>query len=89
MDMWSDPNMSPFMAVTAHWIEGVEEETASGTKLNLRLRSDLIGFKNLPGRHTGEHMAHAFLHITDRLKITNKVSFIIIIYNFSKLTLQN
>jgi len=74
------------MAVTAHWIKGVEEETASGTKLNLRLRSDLIGFQNVPGRHTGEHMAHAFLHITDRLKITNKVSFIIIIYNFSKLT---
>ena len=86
VDMWSDPNLSPFMAVTAHWIEGVEEETASGMKLNLRLRSDLIGFQNVPGRHTGEHMAHAFLHITDRLKITNKVSFIIIIYNFSKLT---
>jgi hypothetical protein len=26
MDMWSDPNLSPFMAVAAHWIEGVEEE---------------------------------------------------------------
>jgi hypothetical protein len=86
MDMWSDPNLSPFMAVTAHWIEGVEEETASGTKLNLKLRSDLIGFQNVPSRHTGEHMAHAFLHITDHLKVTNKVSFIIIIYNFSKLT---
>ena len=86
MDMWSDPNLSPFMAVMAHWIEGVEEETASGTKLNLRLRSDLIGFQNVPGCHTGEHMAHAFLHITDRLKVTNKVSFIIIIYNFLKLT---
>ena len=81
MDMWSDPNLSPFMAVTAHWIEGVEEETANGMKLNLRLQSDLIGFQNVPGCHTGKHMAHAFLHITDHLKITNKVSFIIIIYN--------
>jgi hypothetical protein len=73
MDMWSDPNLSPFMAVTAHWIEGITEETAQGSTLCLKLRTDLVGFQRVPGRHSGEHLAHAFLHITDRLKITPKV----------------
>ena len=73
MDMWSDPNLTPFMAITAHWIEGVTEETVNGPKLVLKLRADLIGFERVPGRHSGEHMAHAFLHVTDSLKITNKV----------------
>ena len=59
------------MAVTAHWIESVE---GKGDKKTLQLRSDLVGFHKLPGRHTGEHLAHCFLFITDRLKITGKVS---------------
>lgn len=45
-----------------------------GLRKKLNLRSDLIGFRSLPGRHTGEHMAHCFLHITDRIKITPKAS---------------
>jgi hypothetical protein len=61
------------MAVTAHWIEGITEETAQGSTLCLKLRTDLVGFQRVPGRHSGEHLAHAFLHITDRLKITPKV----------------
>ena len=60
-----------FMAMTAHWIEAV---VGKGDKKTLRLRSDLVGFHKLPGRHTGEHLAHCFLFITDRLKITGKVS---------------
>ena len=59
------------MAVTAHWIEAVK---GKGDKKTLQLRSDLVGFHKLPGRHTGEHLAHCFLFITDRLKITGKVS---------------
>jgi hypothetical protein len=65
------------MAVTAHWIESVEEKTGTGLQKKLQLRSDLAGFHKLPGRHTGEHLAHCFLYITDRLNITGKVSGII------------
>ncbi len=71
--MWSDPNLSPFMAVTAHWIESMSEDTPTGPKPAFRLRADLIGFYNVPGRHSGEQLAYKFLEITDRLKITNKV----------------
>ena len=73
MDMWSDPNLTPFMAVTAHWIKGKTEETVNGPKLVLNLHADLIGFQRVPGHHDGKHLAHAFLFVTDRLKITEKV----------------
>ena len=73
-DAWSDPNQTSFMAVTAHWIEAIEERTPTGVKKTLRLRADLIGFHKLPGRHTGEHLAHCFLFITDRIEVTSKVS---------------
>ena len=56
------------MAVTAHWIE------ATGPQKNLQLRADLVGFHHISGRHTGEHLAHCFLFVTNRLKITEKVS---------------
>ena len=65
MDLWSDPNLLPFMAMTAHWIEGIIEETTHGSKLTLRLHAYLVGFQRVPGHHHGEHLAHAFLHITD------------------------
>jgi hypothetical protein len=73
-DGWSDPNQTSFMAVTAHWIEATDEKIPNGVKKKLRLRADLIGFHKLPGRHTGEHLAHCFLFITDRIQITSKVS---------------
>ena len=73
MDMWSDPNLAPFMAVTAHWIQAIWQETVGAKRLVLKLRADLIGFQRVPGRHDGEHMAVAFLYITDHIKITGKV----------------
>jgi hypothetical protein len=73
MDMWTDSNLTPFMAVTAHWIEGTTEQTVNGPKLGLKLHADLISFQCMPGHHDGEHLTHAFLFITDRLKITEKV----------------
>ncbi|KAF8809261.1 hypothetical protein BYT27DRAFT_7222516 [Phlegmacium glaucopus] len=32
------------MAVTAHWIQAIDEKTSTGLKKKLRLRADLIGF---------------------------------------------
>jgi hypothetical protein len=70
-DAWSDPNRTPFMAVTAHWIEALPATAGSNPKL--RLRADLIGFHRVPGRHTGVHFAECFVYLTNRLNITNKV----------------
>ena len=73
MDMWTDPNLTPFMAVTAHWIESKKENTPNGPQYVLKLRADLVGFQRVPGRHDGKHLCHAFLCIIDRLGITQKV----------------
>jgi hypothetical protein len=63
------------MAVTAHWVQGVEIETTAGSQKKLELRTDLIGFNKIPGRHKGKHLAHCFIHVLDRVKITHKVLF--------------
>lgn len=73
MDMWTDKRLRPFMAITAHWIEVKIVETDDGPKYSLQLRSALIGFIRVPGHHDGEHLAHAFLHVLDRIKIAHKV----------------
>ena len=72
--MWSDTNLSPFIAITAHWIESVPTQTSNGTQHNLRLRADLIGFHRVPGRHTGQHLAQVFVHVLERVAILKNVS---------------
>ena len=74
MDMWSDTNLSPFMAATAHWIEATPIQTSAGRQYKLNLRTDLIAFLSVPGRHTGEHLAGAFWHVLERIGIARKVS---------------
>ncbi|SRR5579859_6967356 len=69
-DMWSDPDLKPYMAITAHWIEQVQQK--SGQK-KLHLRADLIGFMHAPGSHTGERLAQVFYFIISRMRLTKKV----------------
>ena len=69
-DMWSDPDLKPYMAVTAHWLEYVQ--TSSGGK-KLTLRASLIGFLHFPGTHTGERLAEAFSFIIGRTGLERKV----------------
>ena len=63
------------MAVTAHWIETTTIQTADGPQYILKLRADLIAFHHAPGRHSGEHLAEAFLQVLDRIGITSKVCY--------------
>jgi hypothetical protein len=62
------------MAVTAHWIESTIQDTPHGPQHILKLRADLIGFHRVPGRHDGEHLAHAFLYVLDHVSVTQKVA---------------
>lgn len=73
-DMWTDPNQTPFMAVTIHWMEGKLKQTPSGPQYEVHLRSDLAGFMRVPGHHDGEHLLAAFQHIMDRIGVTTSVS---------------
>ncbi|KZT24737.1 hypothetical protein NEOLEDRAFT_1066627 [Neolentinus lepideus HHB14362 ss-1] len=64
--MWSDPDLVPYMAITAHWIEAQWAVWANGSVTEeLILHSELIGFMEVPRHHTGEHLAAAFLHIVE------------------------
>ena len=66
-DVWSDQNRRPFLAMTAHWVAKAE-----GTS-TLQLKSRLIAFHCIHGRHDGERLAEAVLGLLDRAEITLKV----------------
>jgi hypothetical protein len=68
--MWSDPDLKPYMAVTAHWLE--KAQTQDGQQ-KLTLRADLIGFLYFPGSHTGERLAEIFYFIITRMGLEKKV----------------
>jgi hypothetical protein len=48
-DVWSDPNLVPYMAVTAHWIDVKTILTAEGPHHILKLQSELVAFYHLKG----------------------------------------
>jgi hypothetical protein len=73
MDLWTDFDKKPYMAVTAHWLEQ-EGQT-------ITLHTDLIGFMHIPGSHTGERLAEVFLFIINRLNLVKKVSSFLKIIN--------
>ncbi|KAI0309877.1 hypothetical protein OF83DRAFT_1071366 [Amylostereum chailletii] len=69
-DVWSDPSLNSFMAVTAHYF--VERTGADGKK-HLAYVSQLIAFRHVPFSHSGENLAEAFLGIIKPLGIVHKV----------------
>ncbi|KAF5333840.1 hypothetical protein D9758_017432 [Tetrapyrgos nigripes] len=73
-DMWTNSNMMPFLAVTAHWIETMTMTNAKD-KVELKLRAELIGFHRIPGRHDGKHLGHAMLYIFDRVNLSPKLGY--------------
>ena len=67
MDIWSDQNLQPFLAITAHWIA-----THEGTD-TLKLKTALITFHRLHGKHDGASLADIVIELLDRAGITAKV----------------
>src|SRR5258708_8054336 len=67
MDIWSDQNLQSYLAMTAHWIARVEQTNG------LKLRTVLITFHCLTGRHDRKLLAKIVLHLLDRAGITSKV----------------
>ena len=68
--MWTDPDLKPYMAVTAHWLESVQ---LKGGQKKITLRADLIGFMHVPGSHEGERLAQVFNFIINRMGLVKKV----------------
>jgi hypothetical protein len=68
-DLWSDPDIKYYMAVTAHWLELVHLQ---GGQKKITIRADLIGFIHVPGQHTGEKLAKIFHFIISRVGLIKK-----------------
>jgi len=68
------------LTILQNSIEAATQETSHGRQYILKLRVDLIGFHRVPGKHDGEHLAHAFLHILDRVSVSKKVCFSLLIF---------
>lgn len=75
--MWSDPDLVPFLGVTAHFI--VRDEPSG--KPTLSLRSALLAFRHLPGSHTGENLALALHKIIKAAGIERRVCFVLFWYH--------
>ena len=61
MDIWTDSDYWPYMAVTAYWLQRVVENTSIDSRLKLIFCTDLIRSHKVPTGYTGEHFAGAFV----------------------------
>ena len=75
MDIWSDQNRRPYLAMTAHWIAKVGEMAALQTK------AALIAFHRVCGSHDGTHPVKIVIDLLDRAGITVKVKIVLGVYN--------
>ena len=67
-DLWSDPNLTGYMAVTAHYMKMDENG-------NLIQHNQLVAFQQVQGSHTGKNLAHYFFQIFKELGVLYKVPF--------------
>jgi hypothetical protein len=72
-DVWSNKWRRAFLAVTVHWLARIAATNG------LVLKSALLGFHRLRGRHTGKNLAKTALHLLDCAGITVKVGFLLAI----------
>lgn len=68
-DVWSDPDLTAFLAVTAHFIVRV----GSRSDGQLILRSGLLAFRHISGSHTGENLARVLHKIIKDAGIERRV----------------
>ncbi|OJT05329.1 hypothetical protein TRAPUB_3770 [Trametes pubescens] len=64
-DLWTDPILRAFMAVTAHYIVRIDK--------SLVLKTRLLAFKHIVGHHDGASLAWAFFAVLEEEKIMRKV----------------
>jgi hypothetical protein len=67
-DLWSDPNLRSFMAITGHFSSKDEHG-------NLVICNRLLAFRHVSGTHSGAHLAEHFMAILKELGIVHKVHF--------------
>jgi hypothetical protein len=69
-DLWSDPNLDSYMAISAHYMSRVP---SFNSKPRLEYQSGLIAFRFVEGSHSGANLAKYFFGMLDEYDVTNKV----------------
>jgi hypothetical protein len=63
-DLWSDKNLRSYICITAHWIARNKRSKQQ------ELKTALIAFHNVTGKHDGANLAAVVLQLLDRAGIT-------------------
>ena len=66
-DMWSNPNLIGYLAITAHYY--IQDEIGRWKKC-----SHLVAFQHVQGKHSGANMASYFIRVLGELGIMHKVN---------------
>lgn len=66
-DLWSDSVLTSYMGLTAHYM------VENGPAKDLELKSVLIAFHPLEGKHNAKNLAQIVVNLTDRAEVTDKV----------------
>ena len=62
-DVWDSKSRTAYLGVTAHWISP-----------GVVMTSAVVGFKHIPGRHTGPDLARVMFDVLEKAEVTNNVS---------------
>jgi hypothetical protein len=58
----------PYLGITAHYIDSPKDQP-----YEWQLKSKILGFEELQGRHSGENMASTISEVLDTYEIKEKV----------------
>ena len=68
-DAWTSKAYDPYLAITVHYIDSPADQPDEW-----QLKSKVLAFQELPGRHNGENLATTLTKVLDRYDIQDKVS---------------
>lgn len=69
-DVWDSKKRQAFLAITGHWV--AEVKGAQGSP-QLEMRSALLAFKRIRGRHQGDTLGQVLFEVLQKAEISTKV----------------
>ena len=76
-DAWTSKAYDPYLTITVHYIDSLADQPDEW-----QLKSKVLAFQELPGRHNGENLATTLNEIINRYDIQDKVSYSVLIFCF-------
>lgn len=76
-DAWTSKAYDPYLAITVHYIDSPADQHDEW-----QLKSKILAFQELPGRHNGENLAATLAEALNRYDIQDKVSHPLLVLYF-------